>query len=77
MLYALPVLTFLMLGYLFWSATFRLRRDRLRATRNSDRSALILTPRQRARANLTRPFAPPGQRAEWESGLLGRLEARD
>jgi hypothetical protein len=71
--YLLPLLVAAMLGYMFWSVTFRLRRDRLLATRRSDRSQTILTPRQRARNNLTRAFEPPAQKPDWETGLLARL----
>ena len=77
MIYAFPVLTLTMLGYMFWSLMFRLRRDRLRAMKNSDRSGIILTPRQRVRANLTRAFVLPGQEPEWEAGLLANIRARE
>ena len=33
MMYAFPILIVLMLGYMFWSAAFRLRRDRLAVAR--------------------------------------------
>lgn len=77
MIYALPVLILTMLGYMFWSSVFRLRRERLRAVKSSDRSGVILTPRHRARANLTRAFVLPAQRAEWEAGLLANLRNRE
>ena len=77
MFYALPVLIFTMLAYMFWSSMFRLRRDRIRAMKNADRSEIILTPRQRVRANLTRAFALPGQKPEWEAGLLANLRVSD
>lgn len=77
MTYVLPLLTLAMLGFIFWSAAFRLRRDRLRAMKSADRSHVILTPRQRARANLTQAFAPPPGTAEWEAELLASLRARD
>lgn len=34
MMYAFPILIALMLGYMFWLATFRLRRDRLAVARS-------------------------------------------
>ena len=77
MIYALPVLVFTMLGYMFWSTMFRLRRDRLSAMKNSDRSGLILTPRQRVRANLARAFVLPDQEPDWEADLLSSLRARE
>ena len=77
MIYALPVLIFAMLGYMFWSSMFRLRRDRIRGMKKADRSELILTPRQRVRANLKRAFALPEQKPEWEAGLLANLRMRD
>lgn len=33
MMYAFPILIVLMLGYMFWQAAFRLRRDRLAVAR--------------------------------------------
>jgi len=77
MTYALPVLIVAMLGFMFWSTTFRLRRDRLRAMKNSDRSKVILTPRQRLRTNLKRAFLPPKQEPEWEADLLANLGDRE
>ena len=77
MIYVLPVLTLTMLGYMFWSSMFRLRRDRIRAMKEADRSAIIFTPRQRARTNLNRAFVLPEQRPEWEPGLLASLRSRD
>lgn len=76
MIYALPVLVVTMLGYMFWSTMFRLRRDRLRAKKNSDRSGIILTPRQRVRANLARAFVLPDQKPSWEADLLASLPVR-
>ena len=43
---AFPILILLMLGYMFWQTTFRLRRDRLVMARLRRRS----TPPQRRRA---------------------------
>ena len=77
MILALALLTFDMLSYMFWSTTFRLRRDRLRATRRSDRTGVILTRRQRVRANLVLAFGVPNRKPEWEAGLLASLAARD
>jgi hypothetical protein len=77
MIYALPVLTFAMLGYMFWSSAFRLRRERLRTMKSSDRSRNILTPRHRARANLTRAFGLPVHEPEWEADLLASLRIQD
>lgn len=76
MIHALAVLTFAMLGFMFWSTAFRLRRDRVRATKRSDRSGIILTRRQRVRASLSRAFTVPAQRPEWEAGLLANLGER-
>ena len=77
MIYALPVLTLTMLGFIFWSAAFRLRRDRLREMKNSDRSKVILTPRQRVRAHLDRAFRLPEQKPDWEADLLANLPEGD
>jgi hypothetical protein len=49
MIYALTVLTFVMLAYMFWSTTFSLRRDRIRAMRRAGRSAAIASRRPRVR----------------------------
>ena len=77
MTYVLPVLIVAMLGFMFWSTTFRLRRDRLRAMKSSDRSNVIMTPRQRLRANLKRAFLPPKQVPQWEADLLANLRDRE
>ena len=77
MTYAIPLLTLVMLAYMYWATVFRLRRDRLRATRRSDRSGIIASPRRRVRSSLTRAFEIPARRPEWEADLLGRLQARD
>ena len=77
MIYLLAVLILAMLGYMFWVSTFRLRRDRLRTMKNSDRSGTILTPRQRVRTNLTRSFPLPRQKPEWEARLLANLGVRE
>jgi hypothetical protein len=37
MMYAFPILILLMLGYMFWLAAYRLRRDRLAAARLASR----------------------------------------
>jgi hypothetical protein len=76
MLYVVPVLVVAMLGYMFWTAAYRLRRDRLRAMKVSDRSGVILSRRQRARASLTRAFRIPERRPEWEDELLATLPNR-
>jgi hypothetical protein len=49
MIYALTVLTFVMLAYMFWSTTFSLRRDRIRAMRRAGKSAAIASRRPRVR----------------------------
>jgi hypothetical protein len=72
MVYALPAIVFAMLGYMFWLSAFQLRRDRLRSQR-AQRSAVILTPRQRIRANLGRAFVPPADRPDWQARLLSDL----
>jgi hypothetical protein len=77
MIYALAALTFVMLGYMFWISTFRLRRDRLRLARSSDRSRIIAAPRERLRANLNQAYGLPRQEAEWESRLIANLRAAD
>ena len=77
MIYALAVLTFAMLGFMFWSTTFRLRRDRLRFMKSSSRRRIVFRARQRVRATLKRAFALPEQKAEWEAGLLASLRARE
>lgn len=76
MMYGLAGLTLLMLAYMFWSSAFRLRRDRLRTIRKSDRSEVILTRRQRVRLQLQRAFPLSKQRPDWEDQILGDLAAR-
>ena len=77
MKYALPVLILLMLAFMFWSSTYRMRRDRLRAIRNSDRSDVIFTRKQRVRAQLKRAFHLPDRKPQWEEDLLADLAARN
>ena len=77
MIHALAVLTFAMLGYMFWSLTFRLRRDRLRAIRNCGRRGILIAARQRVRASLTRAFVLPAHEPDWEAHLLANLEGRE
>jgi hypothetical protein len=77
MTYALAALTFAMLAYMFWSSTFRLRPERIRAAKHSHRNGIILTRRQRMRATLMRSFPLPRQEPQWETDLLASLRARD
>ena len=76
MKYALPILILAMLAYMFWFSAFRLRRDRLRAIRKSDRSNVILTRKQRVRAQLKRAFQVPPREPQWEEELLANLASR-
>ena len=76
MKYALPILILAMFAYMFWFSAFRLRRDRLRAIRKSDRSDVILTRKQRVRAQLKRAFQLPPPETQWEAELLADLARR-
>ena len=73
----IPLLVVAMLGYMFWHAAFRLRPDRVRFARNSDRRHRIFSRRHRARFLLGRAFDPPGDKPDWQEPLVADLAALD
>jgi len=77
MIYLLPLLTASMLAYMFWRSTFRLRADRVKVSRQADRSSVILAPKHRARLNFTRAFQAPKEQPEWEAALVASLQQPD
>jgi hypothetical protein len=74
MFYLLPAATIAMLGYVFWRAVFRMRRDRLSATREITRGRFAFRPRERVRYLLNRSFNVSKEKPEWEGPLVARLE---
>jgi hypothetical protein len=75
MIYALAVTILSMMGYMWWITAFQMRRDRLRVAKSADRSHVIMTPKQRARAQLTRAFRLSDDKPEWEAPLVESLTA--
>lgn len=73
MFYLLPAATVVMLGYVFWRAVFRLRKDRLTLTREQTRGRFALRPRERLRLLLNRSFQVTEDRPDWEEPLVARL----
>lgn len=77
MFYLLPVATLGMLGFVFWRTAFRLRRDRLVATREGTRGKFAFRPRERLRFLLNRSFPVPDDKPEWEEPIVSRLSEKD
>ena len=81
MLYILiPVTIAAMLGYMVWSAGFRLRKDRIRSAREKTRGKFAFRPRERIRFLLGRSFQVSEDKPEWETSLvsnLSKVESRD
>lgn len=74
MIYALiPASIAAMLGYMLWSASFRLRPDRVRAERDRKRGKFAFRPKERIRFLLNRSFSVPDEKIEWEDALVSRL----
>lgn len=76
----LPALVVAMLTYIFWHAAFRLRHDRVRFARKSDRRDQIFGRRHRIRFLLGRAFAAPADKPDWEAPLvedLGTVKVRN
>jgi hypothetical protein len=73
MFYLIPAATLAMLGYVFWRATFRMRRDRLEITREQTRGKFAFRSRERLRFLLVRSFAVAQDRPPWEDELVSTL----
>ena len=73
MLYLVPVLTALMLGYMAWAIVFRMRRDRIRTERELTRGKATFRPMHRMQFLLRRSFEPPQDSPAWERDLVGSV----
>jgi hypothetical protein len=73
LVYAVALLTALMLGFIAWSAVFRLRRDRVRTQRTLSRGKFAFRPKERARFLLERSFPIPEAKPHWEGPLVASL----
>ncbi|HEY0148812.1 MAG TPA: hypothetical protein VGB70_07385 [Allosphingosinicella sp.] len=73
MFYLIPAATLVMLGFVFWRAAFRMRRDRVELTREHTRGKHALRPRERLRFLLKRSFEVAEEKPEWEEPLLSTL----
>lgn len=74
MVFAIAMLTFLMLAIIGWLTIFRLRRERVETERELTRGRFAFRPRERARYLLGQSFPVAQERAPWEEGLVSRLE---
>lgn len=72
--YFIPAAVIAMLGYMFWSVAFRLRRDRVTETRKQDRSHIIFSRRYRIRYLLGRSFKVSEDDPDWQPKLVSHLE---
>jgi hypothetical protein len=73
MIYLIPAATAAMLGYVFWLAVFRLRRERVRSERELSRGKFAFRPKERLRFLLGRSFGVTKEKPEWEDPLVSRL----
>ena len=74
MVYLLAAATSIMLGYMFWSTAFRMRRDRISAERSLTRGKHAFRPRERARFLLGKAFPLPDEQSQWEHPLVLTLD---
>jgi hypothetical protein len=73
MIYAIPAATAFMLGYIMWSAAFRMRRDRIKSQRESTRGKFAFRPKDRLRFLLSRSFPLPEDKPGWEEPIVSDL----
>jgi hypothetical protein len=74
MFYVIPALTLLMLGYMVWLVTFRLRRERVATEREMTRGKRAFSrPKQRLRFLLHRSYRLPDEKPDWEEPLVASL----
>jgi hypothetical protein len=64
-----------MIGYMFWSAAFAMRRERVRNQREATRGRHAFTRMHRARLLLQRAFGSP-EEPSWQPAMLERIGAR-
>lgn len=73
MIYILPAITLVMLGYMVWSTMFRLRHDRVKTERHLKRGKFAFTPKDRVRFLLGQSFEVSKDKPEWEDSLMSSL----
>lgn len=64
-----------MFGYMFWSAAYAMRKERIRNQREATRGRHAFTRKHRARMLLQRAFGNPEEPA-WQPAMLERLSRR-
>jgi hypothetical protein len=70
----IPVLVLGALGYMFWRAAARMRRDRVYNERQSTRGRHAFTRFHRARYLLGRAFRPGEEEPRWQAEMRARLD---
>ena len=73
MIYLLAVATLGMMAYVFWLATFRMRRERIWSEREQNRGKFAFRRKDRLRFLLGRSFGVAPDKPEWEEPLVASL----
>lgn len=73
MIYIVSTATLIMLGYMMWRASVRLRHDRVKTERQLTRGRHAFRPMDRIRFLLGRSFRLE-DKAEWEEPLVSSLD---
>ena len=74
MIYLLTAASATMLGFMAWTAVFRMRPDRVRAQRRLTRGKFAFRPRERTRFLLGQAFQVSKDKPEWEDPLVSSLD---